>query len=72
MLTLGLGVRGRCEIPKEVEKLSVRSKSAFLECHQGRGFTDKQKPKADLGTFSDACIVHYAWCEFHRRQCTGK
>lgn len=59
MLTLGLGVRVRCEIPKEMEKPSVRSKSAFLECHQGRGFTDKQKPKADLGTFSDAsCITH--------------
>jgi hypothetical protein len=51
---------GRCEIPKGMEKPSVEGrKSPFLECHQGRGFTDMQKPKADLGTVSDAsCITH--------------
>jgi hypothetical protein len=56
---------GCCEIPKGMEKPSVRRiegpKSPFLECHQGRGFTDMQRPKADLGTVSDAsCITHGA------------
>jgi hypothetical protein len=50
MLTLGLGVTSLCEIPKEIEKPSVRRiegrKSRFLECHhQGRGFTDMQSQR---------------------------
>jgi len=74
-LTLGLGVTGRCEIPKGMEEPSVRRiegrKSPFLERHQGRGFTDMQRPEADLGTFSDAlCIRHGLY--FTGRRCTVK
>jgi hypothetical protein len=59
------GVTGRCEIPKGMEKPSVRrierkpQEPSSWNGQQGRGFTDMQKPKVGLGTFSDAsCITH--------------
>jgi hypothetical protein len=67
-LTLGLGVTGRHKIPEGVEKPCVRMiescKSPFLERHQGRGFTDMRKPKANLGTISDASCMRTG--KFHR------
>lgn len=69
--TLGLGVRGRLEILRRMEKLSARrieGRKILIECHQGRGFTDSmQKPKADFGMHRALRMVN-----FTGRRCTSK